>query len=422
MAFLSGSVPAVNSAANVSNNIFGHYALIRTLVQFLNGAGIVDYSSIVATTSGDGTIDYVDTIPPALNFGLNVAETWTITFTSSTAFNVSGSVSGAQTAGVVGTDYTSDTNEIFFLINQGTSGNEWAAADTIVFSVSANGNTATNDKYEIMTTANPTANLADRQVILRSIGLGGTDEVYHNVAAFKSGSPSDRWWFHLRGMTGFNPAGGFDNHPGISPFTWTPFWDGAMNYWLVANGRRYILVAQVAGTMHTFYSGLMLPFSTPTEYPYPLVIGGESLDPFINWGPTAGATRHFVDSNGAAIVRAPDGSYVFLDSDDFAETQKPKHVWPWIGTTLPPRQLLGITETWNTDHSLWPATVMSYANTGVGTSGLLTEVYGTLDGVYAVNGLATSPAATINVGGQNYLVVNQIAEVNSDDFWALELA
>jgi phage tail sheath protein FI len=49
---------------------------------------------------------------------LAVAETWTITFTSATAFSVSGSVSGAQAAGTVNTPY--DNNRINFVIIPGT--------------------------------------------------------------------------------------------------------------------------------------------------------------------------------------------------------------------------------------------------------------------------------------------------------------
>ncbi len=78
---------------------------------------------------GDGVLSDLSTAEDA------PAETWTITFTDATNFGVVGSVSGAQTAGVVGTPYLSDAGEIGFLITAG--GTPFAAADAFTFDVDA---------------------------------------------------------------------------------------------------------------------------------------------------------------------------------------------------------------------------------------------------------------------------------------------
>jgi hypothetical protein len=72
---------------------------------------------------------------------LAVPETWTITFTSSTAFSVSGSVSGIQASGIVNTPY--DNNRINFIIVPGTipfvAGDTFTVTGTAVTVVDALG-------------------------------------------------------------------------------------------------------------------------------------------------------------------------------------------------------------------------------------------------------------------------------------------
>lgn len=79
------------------------------------------------TYTGTGT----GLLTGAIGTASSVQEVITITFTSSTAFNVAGSVSGALGSGTVGTLFTHA--KVSFTVTAG--GTAWAASDTIVFTM-----------------------------------------------------------------------------------------------------------------------------------------------------------------------------------------------------------------------------------------------------------------------------------------------
>jgi hypothetical protein len=97
--------------------------------------GDVDYSiDDFVDTSVDGTYSETDNITVD-NIG-GIYETWTLIFTSATAFNCAGSFSGAIGSGSRNSDY-SPTNPNFsrpyFTLKSAGFGGTWAEGDTIVF-------------------------------------------------------------------------------------------------------------------------------------------------------------------------------------------------------------------------------------------------------------------------------------------------
>ncbi|MEE9245586.1 MAG: hypothetical protein V3U63_05230, partial [Gemmatimonadota bacterium] len=86
----------------------GYDAMLRALVTWLAGKAFL---SVSYAGTGDGQIDNLDG-------GVGApTETWTITFTSPTAFTVSESVSGAQPAGTVGVAYTTTGDPLTSLLS-----------------------------------------------------------------------------------------------------------------------------------------------------------------------------------------------------------------------------------------------------------------------------------------------------------------
>lgn len=86
------------------------------------------------TTYSMGAINYVGTGNGAVkmfNLAAATEETWTLVATSATSFSVTGSVSGAQAACVVGVSYTNGI--VSFLISAGQTA--FQAGDTFTFSV-----------------------------------------------------------------------------------------------------------------------------------------------------------------------------------------------------------------------------------------------------------------------------------------------
>lgn len=78
--------------------------------------------------TGNGTFTALAPDPLVSAIGAGASEVWTITFTSATAFGVSGSVAGPSTTGTVGTPY--DNAKINFTITAGSTA--FTSGDTLV--------------------------------------------------------------------------------------------------------------------------------------------------------------------------------------------------------------------------------------------------------------------------------------------------
>jgi hypothetical protein len=116
------------------------------------------------------------------------------------------------------------------------------------------------------------------ELYLRGPGLSASDSIYVNMQLFNdTAAGSDAWSIRFRGATQFSAAQQFTNQPGSSTNECVqPFYNQSMPYWFFANGRRFIIVAQVTNSVYTSsYCGFILPYAplnTITEYPYPLLI------------------------------------------------------------------------------------------------------------------------------------------------------
>ena len=97
------------------------------------------FDTFVDTTAGTGTYDDV-TNPVIVDSIGGIDENWTLTFTSATAFDVSGATVGAQgsgtIAGGVAPNNTDFTAPFFTLASAGFAGT-WATSDTITFTTHA---------------------------------------------------------------------------------------------------------------------------------------------------------------------------------------------------------------------------------------------------------------------------------------------
>ena len=133
-------VNADGSTAGIDcRSLAGHGALIMTA---LNTAGT--NPTLAVKLQGTQDADVVTSVTPGSNTGNGtctqvyggpdaVAENITITFTSATAFGVTGSVSGAKAAGTVGTLYSNSIIE--FMITAGSAA--FINGDTIVIVTTA---------------------------------------------------------------------------------------------------------------------------------------------------------------------------------------------------------------------------------------------------------------------------------------------
>lgn len=123
------------------------------------------------------------------------------------------------------------------------------------------------------------------ELIVRGVG-SGTDQIYVGLKAF-SDAGTDNYGLILNGFTGFNTALSFYDQPGAMQISQTPpvlpllksipANANAIKYWFIASSRRFIIIARTGTVYHQAYLGWFLPYGTPLQYPYPLVVGGSGM-------------------------------------------------------------------------------------------------------------------------------------------------
>ncbi len=346
----------------------------------------------------------------------SVLETITVTLTSSTTFDVSGSVSGALGTGTVGTPFTSAV--VNFTITAG--GTAWQAGDTIVL-------TMTPPWIQ-------KRGVAGGEYIWQAPGNGNEAQIFTGILRFSdAGADYDNW--RLGGFNGFDSALAFTAQPGAMTRPVVPLLRvGAMPYWFIANGRRVVMVVKASTVYESMYLGFLNQYANPSQYSYPLVVGGsmtwftEPASNSQNWRWSYQGIEHAAfavprastgsDNDFTLRLRRPDGIFQGFASAKQGGTQQ-GFVWPY-GYSM-----TNMISNLDGSYSLLPIVLHEDdSNLGVYPNIIFTtpNVWGELDGVYAVTGHANASENTITVGRTDYLVVQNIYRTTKTDFFATKLA
>ena len=141
-------------------------------------------------------------------------------------------------------------------------------------------------------------------VSLRGPGLGGTDQILLSLSAY-SNAPAANYLLQLRGHTAYNEALPSVDPPGLnSPWVYAPLINATIRYWIVANGRRFIMIAKCNNRYDAMYGGFVLPDHLPSDWPYPLFIGGSNTGLVANSSDLV-AHSNFWKANGGAYLFTP---------------------------------------------------------------------------------------------------------------------
>ena len=112
-----------------------------------------------------------------------------------------------------------------------------------------------------------------RELILNSAGLSGTEDIYIGFRTYSSVS-GDYYNMLVGTFTGYVSANSFDTQPGAK-LSGVPCHNNAVTYFITANAQRIAGCFKVGTPVYThFYTGKLLQYSRPGEYPSPLVCGG----------------------------------------------------------------------------------------------------------------------------------------------------
>lgn len=278
----------------------------------------------------------------------------------------------------------------------------------------------------------------ERHIYFRGPGLSQSDEIHVNIRAYRDPSDINYHNWDVRSAVGFDSLESFDDQPAATPIQTSGDFGGprlllsdtSMNYWFIANGRRFIVIADVNGTWSSMYGGFYLPYATPSEMPYPMYVAGNGCKEALPVNEASDFVASFWDPAGVSAT-SPSTNCGYLR--DFNGTWRP--VSNYISTS-------GITRSNITNGTtIWPynyfhnedlddditkqnddgsTTVLPCILLGTLDGG---NVFGELDGVMFMSGVARSPADTLTIGSDTYLVVRSSFRQNpSFDYVAINLA
>lgn len=223
-----------------------------------------------------------------------------------------------------------------------------------------------------------------QELLLKGPGLAGADAIHVGIRSDQNVA-ADIYNWHVQGATGYLPLDTWADQPNVSSEKHMALWNQPMPYWFVANGRRLLVAARVSTRLMLIHLGLILPYATPGQYPYPLLIMGSDSD----------ARWSAVYSNLSPVIHSPGGGWATYSQ-----------LWP-IGVALMP-----------SPGNVYPITriVVSADNNSH------QDVLGEIDGLAQVSGYANATENTLSVGADTWLVLQDVAQSAIANYTALKLA
>jgi hypothetical protein len=249
--------------------------------------------------------------------------------------------------------------------------------------------------------------------------------------------------YHIRvyGMTAvIASATRMNEHVNVSDYSKVFLDNTAMPYWIVANGRRMAWANKVSTVYQSAYAGLLTPFALPTSYPYPLFIGGMASgdpDTIPDWRSTSAGHADYLHARyqtlnpttaSQARLLTPAGAWIEVISQSASNTDFPTGhavTWPYgdqgiegnaqtaTSNFRPFRVLQFQKESFGGDFVLTP--VILHARTPA------EQVYGTLDGVSAVQGIGNSSENLVTIGDDDHVCIQNAFRTSGSDYYALRL-
>lgn len=296
------------------------------------------------------------------------------------------------------------------------------------------------------------------EVILRAPGNDGSDNIYTGIRT--SYDANVGWYnFFLEGFTGYDAnevsfweqPGGLYGHSsalGTQVCPGVTLWDSTTPYWLSASGRSLRMGAKVSTTYEGMYLGYMMPYASPSQYPYPLVVAGSMcLDRTMGTGwrysdssgyhsglqsPGSSSTNYSPTSlttSAAMYVRDPTGTWRYLagrtssnNHTTMTRSNAPTYtVSGSAGRYMLPSGYRGTSadkgreyrENLDGNYLLVPLTMVSVEAP--------VAVWGELEGVFHVSGFGNSAENTMTYNGDTVVCLQNCDRTTVSDYWAIQL-
>ena len=111
----------------------------------------------------------------------------------------------------------------------------------------------------------------DRELILKGVGLSGTEEIFIGWKTYQSVG-ADYYNLNCATFVGYVAGNTFETQPG-GKYSGCPTHNNAITYFITANAQRIAFCLKVGTPVYVHcYAGKLFPYARPGEYPSPLVI------------------------------------------------------------------------------------------------------------------------------------------------------
>ncbi|HFL2847402.1 TPA: hypothetical protein ACGWUE_000718 [Pseudomonas aeruginosa] len=241
---------------------------------------------------------------------------------------------------------------------------------------------------------------ANRELILKGVGYTGEEEIfvgfrtYQNVAA--------DYYNLLAGVfTGYVPGNTFDTQPGAR-LSGVPAHNNRIDYWLTLNPQRIALAMKVGTPVYeSCYVGKCLPYGRPSQYPYPVVCGGML---------SGAAEARFSDTVHSGYFKGATAAMALRSNDNWLQPR----CYPW-GNTYIAGTGGSVSQTNLRD------TGGNYQLLPVELHDKTANLWGALDGIYYISGFDNAVENTLNIGGVDYVVIQDVWRTGHTDYYALRM-
>lgn len=282
--------------------------------------------------------------------------------------------------------------------------------------------------------------------VLQGPGLAGSDAVLIGLDRIDD-DVNDYHSIMIYGMTGLNAmAVIMTDHVHVSPPVGFFSDGGSQEYWFTANGRRFTGIVQVSTVFEAFYAGLFLPYALPTEYPYPLFIGGTRGSTFStsppSWRASTPDHTNFsnpsgTNTNGQSTPQAyfldPVNTWTAIANNHGTGWTSPTSNWAWMAplaygndNNYFSQDTMGGNFFGAQTLAAWKGAALDGSYTmeplTINQSVPASQTYGILDGVYYVPGHNNASGNTITISAVDYLVAQNCFRTDNAAYIALELA
>lgn len=231
-------------------------------------------------------------------------------------------------------------------------------------------------------------------------GLTGKEHIYLSIEPVAD-APKDHYYFALRGSIAFIEGNPIHGQPsGVTAYT--PLINAPMNYWISANGQRAIIVVRVASVYMLMYLGKFLPYATPSQYPYPMIVAGMTINKDLRY--SSGMSLSSIHKpNGGQVLFSPNNSPIYIknnpsNSEDFAQNALT------VNNLSKPIN--------NKKTVLLPVIIFTSTRGG--------EVYGELDGLMIVSGFGVKSEDILSDNDKKFMVFQNASNTGFSDFYVME--